>query len=114
MVHPIFAADNITTHVVWLSLCKMAIYVSIVWITGLDSDWILTRHFLLARKPDNDLCHSYIFLVLFPLNRFAVSFISWGISFSAPFLGGNVYINVVISAAASLPRLPLCAALTVR
>ncbi|XP_020605193.1 solute carrier family 22 member 15-like [Orbicella faveolata] len=44
---------------------------------------------------------------------FAVSFISWGISFSAPFLGGNVYINVVISGAASLPGLPLCAALTV-
>jgi len=44
---------------------------------------------------------------------FAVSFISWGISFSAPFLGGDVYVNVVISAVASLPGLPLCAALTV-
>ena len=42
-----------------------------------------------------------------------MSFITWGISFSAPFLGGNVYINVVISGAAGLPGYPVCAALTV-
>ncbi|KAJ7383545.1 hypothetical protein OS493_027208 [Desmophyllum pertusum] len=45
---------------------------------------------------------------------FAVSFIAWGISFSAPFLGGSVYVNVLILAAASLPGLPVCAFLTLR
>ncbi|XP_078366996.1 solute carrier family 22 member 15-like isoform X2 [Oculina patagonica] len=44
---------------------------------------------------------------------FAVSFISWGISFSAPFLGGNIYLNVMISSAAVVPGYPVCAALTV-
>lgn len=44
---------------------------------------------------------------------FAVSFITWGISFSAPFVGGNIYSNVAISAAASLPAYPFCALLTV-
>ncbi|KAJ7383543.1 hypothetical protein OS493_027206 [Desmophyllum pertusum] len=45
---------------------------------------------------------------------FAVSFIYWGISFSAPFLGGNIYVNVLIGAAANFPSNPISAALTLR
>lgn len=45
---------------------------------------------------------------------FAVSFIYWGISFTAPFLGGNIYINVLISAVAGLPGYPVSAVLTAR
>jgi len=45
---------------------------------------------------------------------FAASFLSWGIAFSTPFVGGNVYINVLISTAAGLPAYPISAFLTMR
>ncbi|XP_020605191.1 organic cation transporter protein-like [Orbicella faveolata] len=45
---------------------------------------------------------------------FAASFISWGIAFSAPFVGGNIYINVLISTVAGLPAYPISAVLTMR
>ena len=54
------------------------------------------------------------FLFSFSINRFAASFISWGISFSAPFIGGDIYINVLISSAAAVPAYPISAALTLR
>ncbi|XP_068702932.1 solute carrier family 22 member 15-like isoform X1 [Montipora foliosa] len=38
---------------------------------------------------------------------FAASFIGWGVSLSAPFLSGSVYINVVISALSGLVVYPL-------
>lgn len=44
---------------------------------------------------------------------FAVSFISWGMNFSTPFVGGSVYSNEAISAGASLPSYLICAVLTV-
>ena len=47
-------------------------------------------------------------------DRFAVSFISWGVSFSAPFLGGNIYVNVVLTAVAALPAYPISAVLALR
>lgn len=65
----------------------------------------------LLGKPD--LIYVIYISFLFPQNRFAVSFISWGISFSAPFLGGSVYVNVLISAVAAGLVYPVCAALTV-
>ncbi|XP_078344443.1 solute carrier family 22 member 15-like [Oculina patagonica] len=45
---------------------------------------------------------------------FTASFISWGTSFSAPFLGGNIYVNVIISALTALPAYPIVAGLTVK
>ncbi|XP_058972157.2 solute carrier family 22 member 15 [Pocillopora verrucosa] len=45
---------------------------------------------------------------------FSASFISWGIAFSAPFVGGNIYINVLISSIAALPAYPISAALTMK
>jgi len=45
---------------------------------------------------------------------FAVSFISWSVSFSAPVLGGSTYVNVVLTAVAALPAYPISAALTLR
>ncbi|KAL9979763.1 hypothetical protein ACROYT_G017473 [Oculina patagonica] len=45
---------------------------------------------------------------------FAASFISWGIAFSAPFIGGNIYVNVLISTVAGLPAYPISAVLTMR
>lgn len=45
---------------------------------------------------------------------FAVSFISWGVSFSAPFLGGNIYVNVTLTAVAALPAYPISAVLALR
>lgn len=45
---------------------------------------------------------------------FTASFISWGISFSAPFLGGNVYLNISISALATVPAYPISAYLTLK
>lgn len=45
---------------------------------------------------------------------FAASFVSWGISFSAPFLGGNIYVNVLLSGVASLPAYPVSVFLTLR
>ncbi|XP_022805229.1 solute carrier family 22 member 15-like [Stylophora pistillata] len=45
---------------------------------------------------------------------FAVSFIYWATAFSAPFIGGNIYINVVIAAVAGLLAAPLSAALAVK
>ncbi|KAK2568475.1 Solute carrier family 22 member 13 [Acropora cervicornis] len=38
---------------------------------------------------------------------FAASFISWGVSLSTPFLSGNIYINVLITAASALPAYPV-------
>ena len=43
-----------------------------------------------------------------------MSFISWGVSFSAPFLGGNIYVNVVLTAVAALPAYPISAAVALR
>ena len=54
------------------------------------------------------------FLPSFSINRFAASFISWGIAFSAPFIGGDIYINVLISAVAAVPAYPISAVLTLR
>ncbi|KAL9979764.1 hypothetical protein ACROYT_G017474 [Oculina patagonica] len=45
---------------------------------------------------------------------FAGSFLGWAIIFIAPFIGGSIYINVVISFASILPSYPICAALTLR
>nr|XP_058946475.1 solute carrier family 22 member 15-like [Pocillopora verrucosa] len=45
---------------------------------------------------------------------FAVSFISYATAFSAPFIGGNVYINVVVAAVDGLIAYPLSAVLAVR
>jgi len=45
---------------------------------------------------------------------FSASFVSWGIAFSAPFVGGNIYVNVVISAVAGLPAYPVSAFLTLK
>lgn len=45
---------------------------------------------------------------------FSASFISWGIAFSAPFVGGNIYINVLITNVAGLPAYPISAALTMK
>ncbi|KAM7440832.1 hypothetical protein ABFA07_010066 [Porites harrisoni] len=44
----------------------------------------------------------------------AASFISWGIAFASPFVGGNIYVNVVISSCASVPAYPVSALLTLR
>lgn len=54
-----------------------------------------------------------VLLLCVHINRFAVSFISWGMNFSTPFVGGSVYSNVAISAGASLPSYLICAVLTV-
>ncbi|XP_068703012.1 organic cation/carnitine transporter 2-like isoform X2 [Montipora capricornis] len=45
---------------------------------------------------------------------FAASFISWGVSLSAPFLSGNIYINVFISGASALPAYPVMTYLNLR
>lgn len=105
---------NIATHAAWLSSSKKAaVHLSIVRITGLD--WIFLEPSRISFLGKTNMLVACLVLCFFFVlaYRFAVSFISWGISFSAPFLGGDVYVNVVISAVASLPGLPLCAALTV-
>ena len=51
---------------------------------------------------------------LFLLIRLAASFISWGIAFASPFVGGNIYVNVVISSCASVPAYPVSGLLTLR
>ena len=55
-----------------------------------------------------------LFSFSFFYDRFAVSFISWSVSFSAPVLGGSTYVNVVLTAVAALPAYPISAALTLR
>ena len=54
------------------------------------------------------------FLFVSLLNRFAVSFTSWSIAFISPFIGGSVYINLLISSISGLPAYPVCAVLTMR
>lgn len=57
---------------------------------------------------------NFVSFSFFLRDRFSVSFISWSVSFSAPFLGGNIYVNVVLTAVAALPAYPISAALTLR
>lgn len=45
---------------------------------------------------------------------FAVSFTNWSIAFITPFVGGSVYINLLISSISGLPAYPICAVLTMR
>ncbi|XP_020625382.1 solute carrier family 22 member 5-like, partial [Orbicella faveolata] len=45
---------------------------------------------------------------------FTASLISWGTSFHAPFLGGNIYVNVVISSLTVVPAYPIMAGLTLK
>lgn len=45
---------------------------------------------------------------------FAASFIAWGVGLSSPYLSGNIYINVLISAIAALPAYPVMTFLNLR
>lgn len=54
------------------------------------------------------------FSLLLLSHRFTASLISWGTSFHAPFLGGNIYVNVVISSLTVVPAYPIMAGLTLK
>jgi len=53
-------------------------------------------------------------LLLLLSHRFTASLISWGTSFHAPFLGGNIYVSVVISSLTVVPAYPIMAGLTLK
>lgn len=46
--------------------------------------------------------------------RLAASFVSWGIAFASPFVGGNIYVNVVITSCSGLLAYPASGLLTLR
>ena len=61
------------------------------------------------KKIAHNLCSACSLFI-----RFVASFVAWGTAFASPFVGGNMYVNVVITSCAGVLAYPVSGILTLR